>query len=245
MDNKGYIDIEKVSKSAEILTSLESLVNYNDLASNFDDLDSYFKKINFEHANCIYYKDSLDTIYDNLDYIKRRVNELAESLRKAQIEFSKVSELTSREITETIQSTNTLGTTINNAVEKDVTIIPPEPSIPTEPEQQSQTINTVPIGIAIGATGIAGSIGATIVNEMYGSKEEYELEDYDETFEIVEERKIETPKEQNIKKDGKIEPYRAVRIEREADKFYGNQFQDILLEDDKEETDYFEDDFFE
>lgn len=255
MDNNVYIDIEKVSKSADILTSLESLINYNDLANNFDEIDDYFKKINFEHANCIYYKDSLDIIYDNLEYIKRRINELAETLRKAKIDFSKVNELTSKEINETIKgasslSTNIIGTNISNSIENDITVIPPEPSIPQEAEHQiqSQPINTVPIGIAIGATGIAGSIGATIVNGLYGNNEEYELEDYDESLEIVEERRIDENNAPNIKVEEYIEPYKAVRREREADKFYGNQFQDIILDDDKEndnDDEYFKDDFFE
>lgn len=258
MDNKVYIDIERISDSLETLTSIENIVNYTDLASNFDELDQYFKKINFEHANCLYYKDHLDDIYDNLDTIKRKINELTEYLRKTKISYESTNEITIKEHKKEI-STSSLATSLHKALENEVTKIPPEQTITKQ--ETSQPINTVPIGIAIGATGVAGSVGAVVVNELYGGNyEEYELEDYVDNEELPD-LMVEKPKKKTEKKQIKepenqveesnftgdyVEPYQAVRREREADKYYGNQLQNLELDDDEEDNsddDYFKDDF--
>lgn len=71
MDN-NYINIELVKDSYETLSTVENLVNYADLAGNFYDMEEYFRQINFEHDNCIDYRESLDDILSNLDYIRKK-----------------------------------------------------------------------------------------------------------------------------------------------------------------------------
>lgn len=257
MDNKVHIDIERISDSLETITSIENIVNYTDLASNFDELDQYFKKVNFEHANCLYYKDHLDDIYDNLDTIKRKINELTEYLRKTKISYESTNEITNKNPKKEI-SPSSIATSLHKALENEVTKIPSEQAM-TE-QETSQPINTVPIGIAIGATGVAGSVGAVVVNELYGGNyEEYELEDYVDNEELPDlmdenhKKKIEKKQKKEPEKeveesnfaDDYVEPYQAVRREREADKYYGNQLQNLELDDeeDNSDDDYFKDDF--
>lgn len=235
--NNAYIDLEKITSCIETLSSIESIVNYNNLAANFDDMDNYFRKINFEHANCLYYRDYLDQIYDNLEFIKRRINELTEYLRKTKINYSETNENTNNDL---LKISKELGTNLKKSLEGDITTIP---KVEKPQEEPKPPINTLPIGVAIAATGIAGSIGAVILDEKYREKE-IDEEETDEYETIEEPIKKKPKKEEKTNKQEIIEPYKAVRREREADKFYGNQFQDFILED-EEDTKEFDDDFYE
>ena len=58
-----------------------------------------------------------------------------------------------------------LTTQVANQDNNSVTTIPlPET---TTPVRENAPVDTVPIGVAIGATGLAGSIGAVIVDDIY------------------------------------------------------------------------------
>ena len=276
---EGYIDLEKLSNSIETLSIMENIVNYMDLAENFEEIEKLCKKVNFEHANCIKYKELLEIIYEDIDNVKRKVNELIEALKRTIQTYSKVESITGKDIqtlaeiyqetpasAKLIQQLDQLRTTPKNVytaslvqigdAEQNVTVIPP-----VSTEQQSNTttsndpIDTVPIGVAIGLTGVVGSIGAVAINEkthqarkkkrsnptttndfkvqVYKGDTDIpkELDTYDEYFTAPSE-------EESI-------PYHAARMEREADKFYGNQLNDIIpqqkeleLDDDDEDDDF-------
>ena len=76
MDNNVNINYDKVNSSSKVLTSINELLKSVDLVSYFEDMESYFRELNFVHANCLNYKESFDTIYTDIECIKRRVDEL-------------------------------------------------------------------------------------------------------------------------------------------------------------------------
>ena len=131
---------------------------------------------------------------------------------------------------------------ITNGSSGGVTSVP----APEEPidEYTTKTINTVPIGIAIGATGIVGSIGAVVVNEKYGRKNKNkELEEVDDdVFDNDNDDNYYQKDEENIEYDAS--PYMASRQQREVDRYYGNEIRleedDDFKEADKDKGDYYE-----
>lgn len=185
MEKSISIDKEKIISCIETLTTVEDLINTKNLSESFNDIENLFKEINFIHANCLKYKEPLNLIYDNLEYIKNRINYLTESLRETVYVLNQSEELTSSnlmELSRVFKKTKASNSILNEArnrsylmtqqirtdfksLSKEITKIPKE-----EPEQETSGINTVPIGIAIGATGVLGSLGAVAVNEIYGSE---------------------------------------------------------------------------
>ena len=258
MNREGHIDLERISHSVETLTSIENVINLVDLSDNFEDMEKCFRQINFEHANCLNYKEPLDIIYADLEIIKRKINELADALRKTKLNYTNISSFTDKDIKEfseiykdtpasedlskLVGTKNTFSLSdlaADISGQNNITTIPaPE----TTPVPEKEPINTVPIGVAIGATGIAGSIGAVIVDDIYSKRDkkykkvkrdDVYIEDYDEA-DIIEENYD----YDKIRKSSGIAqgPYRAARFEREADRFYGNQLDKMQLSD--EEQDY-------
>lgn len=237
MNSSAQIDLDKISDCIETMSFLENAVNYNDLYSNFEEMDIYFRKLNFEHANCLYYKDSLDEIYENIEYVKRKINELADYLRTSKKNYTEINEKTKDDL---LYLNKQLGADLKNSLDGNITTIPKAKEQPKE----NPPINTVPIGLAIGATGIAGSIGAVIINEKYGNDDE--LEEYEEVTEEVEVKPEKEDGRASVQAIEKIEPYKAIRRDREVDQFYGNQFEDIILQDDEDNNEnQFADDFYE
>lgn len=258
MNNSTKINLELINGSIETLSGVESLVNSFDLLEGFDDLESYLRKINFEHTNCVDYKDSFNIIYDNISDIKNKISKLVETLKQIKSSYSDIENITSNDLKEIsdiykdtpaseqlrkIASENV--TDIKNVVKKtlasssensNVTVIPPVSE--TETSIEEKPYSTVPIGLAIGATGIAGSVGAVIVNEKYGPEiAESEIENYYDVTDDKSDFEVEDdyPKKEEIEN---IEPYHASRETREAEKYYGNENNDLSLDDyDEEEVD--------
>lgn len=308
MDKEGNIDLERISNSVETLSSIENLVNLVSLDDNFEDIEKCFRQINFEHANCLSYKEPITQIYSDLEHIKRKINELSEALRRTKANYTTISSFSEKEIKEFTQiykstpasedlsklvggdavkvGTNfsvksltaalpTPGTTgemgnlsdpslynnpysnnQNNPVNNqngNVTTIPAPDTTPQT--TNNQPVDTVPIGIAIGATGIVGSIGAVIVDDMYSKKNRKQkkvrkndvyIEDYNED-EIIDDGDAYESVQRNYDTGIAQGPYRAARFEREADRFYGNQLQglglgrradDVEEEEEDDDTDY-------
>lgn len=290
MDKEGYIDLERISGSVETLSSIENLVNLVNLDDNFEDIEKKFRQINFEHANCLSYKESLSQIYSDLEHIKRKVNELAEALRRTKANYTNINTFSDKDIKEFTQiysstpASEDLSKLVGKAAVKvgtkytipNLTAALPSPGTPPEmgnqnnqnnnqtyipnntpnnmynnqngnenvttipapqPTEQTsnQPIDTIPIGIAIGATGIAGSIGAVIVDDMYRKKNKKKvrksdiyIEDYNED-EIIDDESSYESVSRNYDPGIAQGPYRAARFQREADRFYGNQLQDLNL----------------
>ena len=264
--NNNYIDLEKITNSIETLSTMENLVNYVDLTDNFEEMEKVLRKINFEHANCLKYKDSLEIIYRDLEQVKRKINDLIDALRKTSSAYNGVELITRKDIktlADIYQSTpaseklqkqleeyrkeqkTVYAASIVQigADQQNVTVIPP---VTTEQQTTNTTstnnqIDTVPIGVAIGVTGIIGSLGAIAINEKSQMKKKKrksspkpsiggndfkvqvfkgdtdtskELDAYDEYF--------------GAPSKDEVSPYQAARMERESDRFYGNQLNDII-----------------
>ncbi len=274
MDKQGHIDLERISSSIETLSSIENVINIVNLSDNFDDIEKCFRQVNFEHSNCLSYKESLDTIYQDLEFIKKRINELSDALRKTKANYTNITTFSEEEIkefsslyktsdsgkelaklvgTENTFSLKDLATNLEGTNNNVTTIPAPTPETTPMYEQQSEPINTIPIGIAIGATGIAGSIGAVIIDDMYGGKksgkyknrkkrisdDELDIDDYNEDDIIEENYDYDQIRKATGAETGS---YRAARLTREADRFYGNELDKMELEDDEEYIDEDDDD---
>ena len=53
MKNNEYVDLERITKSLEVLSSMDNVLNYGSLDTCFIDLEELFRQINFEHDNCL------------------------------------------------------------------------------------------------------------------------------------------------------------------------------------------------
>lgn len=247
MSREVIIEKEKIVNSIERLREIELLVNRRDLSSSFAEIETLFRDINFIHANCLNYKESINSIYDNISYIKSKISYLLETLNETLNSVNNVEEVTADDLMKlsAIYDETSAGNSLLNLSKKmsyidyikakiigskEITKIP----APTQPVEEDPGINTVPIGIAIGATGVLGSIGAVAVNEIYGSEskkknrtkevllEDYDDDDYSDGFSSKRILPANTP-------------YHAAREERESERFYGNELQDFpyISDDDK------------
>lgn len=103
------------------------------------------------------------------------------------------------------------------------TTVIPTPETPTE---TSNDINTVPIGIGIGAAGIAGSIAAVVASEQK-SKKNFKLEDYKEPISNEEDNYQPIEHHNNTEfmlDDYDPVPYQAERDREVLNKFYGESY---------------------
>lgn len=261
MNKEGHIDLEKISESINTLSSIENIVNIVDLSDYFEEIEKSFRQINFEHSNCIKYKDTFSNIYSKLETIKRKTNELVEALRRTKLNYTKINSFTDKDIKEFMEiykatpasetlsklvgtnNTFKLSDLATQVANQDVTTIPlPE----TTPPVEKAPVDTLPIGITIGATGLAGSIGAVIVDDMYSKREKYHKVKSEEVY--LEDLKEEKEEREEEESSGIAQgPYRAARMDREADRYYGNQLSNMDVDDEyayfDEDDEYDEDDF--
>jgi len=234
MSNKVSIDYSKVFDTVKILKNLEESFGKSDFHFSFDSMEKYLRDINFKHDDCLDYKSYFDTIYEDIEWIRKRIDDLNRSLATSSISFINKEELTSNKMNKLVnmfQDTRFQSILKTELVNGDVTQVPEA----TPPSNDGGEINTVPIGIAIGATGVAGAIGAIVVDELYGPKtkqvkrhkvepeivEEYHIsadDDYDDDNIDLEEDDYSNQEEVYPTKN---EGYTAVREHREVDKFYG------------------------
>ena len=206
MDNKNSVDLEKLINSLKVVEVANDNLNNMSLSNIIMDIDNDLTKLNFEHGNCFKdYKEILDSLINELDTLKVETNELVKSLGKTDL-------------------LNSLGGAVEN---NNVTKIP-EPVTETDSSVQEQDpINTVPIGLGIAASGIAGSVGAVIADSMMPSEQKDVIPDYEEPTEIVE--KVEKSKEEldeSIAREEKfddVSPYHAERNKEVIDKFYAEK----------------------
>ena len=251
MKDSFYIDIEKLNDTIETLSSVENCINNVDLIDNFKDLESYFNSINLEHNNCINnYKIYINQIETNINKVRKMINNLCDNLRVVVDEYGNIEEVSKKDL-------NKLSTNFRNIYKEkfrkkietslgevtlleggynsyqdnnNLTVIPTPDPTQVETTNQQSSFNTVPIGIAIGAAGIAGAIGAVVIEEKYGKvrrrkpeiiedyryRDDLEAADYGYTNDEIEFGKY--GKKSNMQNG----PYHASRSEREADRYYGN-----------------------
>ena len=179
MEKDINVNYDKVHSSIQTMSSINELLNSVDLESYFEEMEKYFREINFEHANCLNYKESFETIYSNIDIIKRKSSELENTLIGIENNNTNSKDNFLKSLAAKI-----------NVDELDIkNTIPVQNQVIENNEQSGPGVNTVPIGVAIGTAGVIGSVGAVAINEMYDKnknkpKKRMEFNDYnvDETF---------------------------------------------------------------
>ena len=222
MNNQNSVDLEKLTNSLKVVEVANDNLNNMSLSNIIMDIDSDLTKWNFEHGNCFKdYKEVLDSLIKELDNLKVETSELAKSLGKT------ISNFYNKKKNISFRKTDLLNN-LSSAVENSNVNKIPEPVTETDSGIQEQDpINTVPVGLGIAASGIAGSVGAVIVDSMMPSEQKDVIPDYEEPTEIVE--RVEKSKEEldeSIAREEKfddVSPYHAERNKEVIDKFYAEK----------------------
>ena len=169
-------------------------------------IDNDLNKESFEHGNCFDgYKEILDSLMFEIDGLKKDLKELEKSLNNTINDFSNIEANASFRKTDILTDVTKMPTVSNENIET----------------QEKGSINTIPIGLGIAATGIAGSVGAVVVDSI--TPEEKSIPVYQDTEEKVNKADIqEKPDEflahENVFDD--VSPYHASRNKEVIDKFY-------------------------
>ena len=211
-NDKNSVDLEKLTSSLKLVEDANNNLNNLNLSNIILDLDTDLNKINFEHGNCLNdYRELIESLTNQIDSLKTEINELNIGLEKTIKSFSDV------ESDVQFRTTDLLT---------DVTKIPEVPTdVPTI--QEKEIINTIPIGLGIAASGIAGAVGAVAVDSMMPTEKQDPLPEYEEKIEMVE--KKEEPEEEldeSIAREVKfddVSPYHASRDKEVIDKFYDEE----------------------
>ena len=182
MDNKVNINYSKINNSIHVVEDINELLKNANIVSYFEEMERYFRELNFEHANCLNYKESFDLIYGDIDEIKRKLEELEVLLVNAS-NTTKEEEATPKKKKGFFRS---LAAKIN-IDELDIKDTIPIQNNNQNPETSNDGpfsgVNTVPIGVAIGTAGVIGSVGTIALNEIYDNnrrkpKKRFEYNDY-------------------------------------------------------------------
>ena len=222
------VNIEELQKSLETITSMEQCINNVNPFSYFTEIETDIRQINFEHANCISnYRNIINTINDKIEELKRNLLQLQDALTTTIHNFS----------------SNELNNNNHSTLTTSITQIPKansnEPEIiSSEPIESQEPVNTIPIGLGIGAAGIAGSVGSIILNSR-NSEKNSQIEEYHPT---EEESNVVSSNEKAAEIDHIFDddsPYHATRDSGVMDKFYGSNITEYYeKEDEDEKSDY-------
>lgn len=229
-NDKNIVDLEKLSNSLKVIEDTNNSINNMKLSNIVLDIDTELSKVNFEHGNCLNdYRDTLDSLVAEIDKLKININELSKGLEKTINSFSDVEETNFRR--------TDLSTDVSQilADEKTVTKIP-EPTTEAELTQESTSqgsINTVPIGLGIGAAGIAGSVGMVAADSLGllkgkedpipNYRESAEPTEYVEKVDKDEDLEVEDVFVAHNEKFDDVTPYHAERDKDVIDKFYDDE----------------------
>ncbi|MBQ6497432.1 MAG: hypothetical protein IJI58_01805 [Bacilli bacterium] len=210
-NDTNTVDLDKLTGSFKVIEEANNSLNSVSLSNIVLDLDNDLSKISFEHGNCFSnYKDDLDVLTNEIDKLKSEVNELNAALEKTIKSFADP------------ESKSFIGTNLLN----NVTQIPVTGQTTSE-VQESNPINTIPIGLGIAASGIAGSVGAVAVDSMFHNNDNDIIPDYEEPgVEIVEKKINDEPElDDSIAREptfDDVTPYHASRDKEVIDKFYND-----------------------
>lgn len=230
MDNN--VNIDKLRSSSENLNSLSNKLDSFDLQKEFSEIEKAIKKINFEHGNCLEnYKNDLSLLEEKYEEVKTNIKKITNSLVTTVEQFSVEDKKSSNQFDLKNLSTN-------------LTQIPKvEPEQEVVKAEQTTTINTIPIGLGIAATGISASVGAIVADALKDKKKKNIIEEYNPS----EGSKDEPIREQSTKEENKLldnafddySPYHASRNSNSIDKFYGTNITEYY-EDEEENDNNFE-----
>ena len=98
---RGYtccIDYDKLVVSANKLESIDDYLSNKDFSTIFTDIEDELKNVNFEHNNCLSYKDNISDILSRILDIRKNVSELSLSLKNTISNFNETEEYDSNGI---------------------------------------------------------------------------------------------------------------------------------------------------
>ena len=122
----GYtccIDYERLNVAANKLESIDDCLNSRDFSSTFADIEDELKNINFEHNNCLTYKDDISTILSRIVDIRKSINDLSISLKNTITTFSNDEELDKNDLR---KLSSYYSNTTSNEVIEDILKTSPE-----------------------------------------------------------------------------------------------------------------------
>lgn len=231
MANTVKIDIDKLTKSYETISSIESYVAAHNFHEYFFEMEDYIDSINLKHGKCISgYKDRIYEITESIDKIKNKINLLSDSLRKTIDNNNRIVNLAETQASE-VQKRSALTSTTNN--DSSQVIIPvPTPTIEETKKDGlfPEGYNTTPIGLGIAAAGITGAIGAVVIDSTMPKSakrknqsnkiDDDDINDYND-YEIADE--AEEKPVVSLKIDPSMTSYQASRNRESMKKFYDDE----------------------
>jgi len=240
------IDINRLDDSKKALVGLENNINSRNYTSDFNEIEELIKNINFYHDNCIPdYKDNIDFLVSQINGIKRDINNLNNSLSDTIKKFSNADQLNTKDVEDIFEmfhsntDIETLPINNNLKVTNDSNVFRKVAHELSTSVADSNSINTVPIGLGIGATGILASVGAVVVDSANNPKKDSYKKFSEPTekvkldFDNIEEKEYNTQEldEYEKKEEIPITPYSANR-----DVELTNKFLDNIDDEDKPNT---------
>ena len=239
---KCSIDVDRLTKSANIIDEIDSFFNTTDLNFFISDIEDTIKNINTNHGNCLSdYKKTIDIVSQDLVDVRNRISKFDNSLDRTIKEFANTDELSNDDIKELSSMYDTSKEkflNINNSQEfrkvniatdsSTITQITPsttENQVNQNVASEDKKINTLPIGIGIAAAGVAASAGAVALDSLnYKNKEKkFNLEEFHPDDEEKSEKESPPDDSDNSGTFEEVLPYKASRDKEMMDKFYSDE----------------------
>lgn len=215
------IDFDRIKQSLDTLISVNDNINSSSLTDVFFEILEEIKRINFEHGNCISsYKYDINNILDKINELKQEVNLLTNSLAKTVDSFSRSDELNENDfkllsgLYNGFGNENISSLRVSHSIEDFKKNMDESISFKMLADISSESldnVNTVPIGLGIGAAGVAASVGAVAINAIDQSKNDTlsdTLEEYSDPDEVLDNLDFVDESEEE-----EITPYHAIRDE--------------------------------
>ena len=229
-----YLDTSKIEDTLETLKSIDSCLSNKDLKESFFEMEDLLNKLNFEHGNfSTTYKETLDTIENELSKIKKDIYSLGFGVERTSNVLTDEREKTVRDIQEL---SSDYGTSLGIGVPSDsplkvllkrensgdiAEVITSGLHDQQEQPTSSYEINTVPVGIGIGVAGVVGAAGAIIYDSLRGNKEDDSIREYEPPKE--EREYYQEPREEDPEFEfDDPSPYYAIHNRDSMKKFYGD-----------------------
>lgn len=231
-EEKNNINIEKLRGTYDSLNLISSRLDNNTIDKDLIELEQYFRKINFEHGNCISNdKNYVTTLLEKIEELKRNINNLRFSIDKTINNTMNLEGLNERK---NISFRKDINPELIKTATTEITQIPKpvtteQQSVNSEPTQTE--INTIPIGLGIGASGIAGAVGTVIVDSMMDNDKQDDIEEYKEPEEWIEPKKEKTNEKDRVFENRNM-VYQASHDNEKISKFYGTDITDYYESED-------------
>lgn len=226
------IDKARLGESIKTLEELDNSLNNNYLVNNLIEIEEIIKTLNINHNNCISnYKEKIDNILYNIQELKKEMNKLNTSVAVTLREFSEADQFKTKDIEDIFGKFDNKTDVASLAVNNNLKIAPNIQEFRNNLSTSvigavDSTVNTVPIGLGIGAAGITASIGAVVVDSMNKPKHET-FEEYKEPktheemkFDYNNLNRVEEERNKEEEKEAAPTPYFASRDKFKNDKFY-------------------------